>query len=135
MSVVLTGFDEYIKKLKDAPKAMMQRVDAEVEDAAREWEQKAKQSAPADHGFLRNGITSSKEGTGWSVMSRAHYSAYMEWGTGTKVDVPAELTDYAYLFKGKIQVVGIHPRPFFFIHKLGIQQRLLTNLKTIVDNI
>lgn len=181
MSVRLTGFKEYADKLKNAPKAMLQRVDAEVEDCADEWVGKAEVSAPSHKGFLRGKISKKKEGGGWSVIVASAYAAYMEFGTGAYVQVPAELQSYAQTFKGKgeggnideffanildwvrlkgitgnkstgtkrkfddydaaflimmkILKVGVRPHPFFFIHKLGIEQRLMKNLKTIVDNI
>lgn len=101
MSVTIIGFKEYGRKLRDYPKVLRQRIDAEVEDLALDWVERAIASAPADEGFLRNGISAYKQGTSWYVVSRAAYSAYMEWGTRSLVQVPAELSNYAQQFKGK----------------------------------
>lgn len=48
------------------------------------------------------GISSKKTAQGArELVSAAAYSAYIEWGTKTKVSVPADLTDYAAQFKGR----------------------------------
>lgn len=166
MAIRLQGFEEYIRKLKDAPVKLAQMIDEEMEDAARDWANKAVQSAPYDEGFLRGGIDALKVGNHWEVISRMAYSAYMEWGTGTLVSVPAELSDYAQTFKGstggagtfqqllknitewvrrkgigddssnvaflialKIVRVGVKPQPFFFIHKVAVEQELIGRLR------
>jgi hypothetical protein len=101
--VKLSGFKEYRQKLRRAPERIRQLIDAEVEDAARDWAERAVNSAPADEGFLRNGIDAIKNGKNWEVISRAAYSAYMEWGTGSLVEIPAEYSNYAQTFRGKTE--------------------------------
>jgi phage gpG-like protein len=45
----------------------------------------------------------------------ANYAAYVEFGTGTRVKVPSELSDFAAQFKGDgIKEVNLPARPFFY---------------------
>jgi HK97 gp10 family phage protein len=49
------------------------------------------------------------------VEYRTNYAAYVEFGTGGLVDVPAGLEDYAMQYKGAgIKQVNLPPRPFLF---------------------
>ena len=100
--IELKGFKEFQAKLKDAPKKLFSEVDGEVEDAANTWTGFAKRDAPKDMGFLARGIEPKKvKEMHYEVDSNAEYSAYVEWGTGTKVSVPSGLQSYASQFKGK----------------------------------
>lgn len=62
-----------------------------------------KRNAPADMGKLRQSAGKDKidNGLAAQVFVNAVYAAYVEFGTGAKVDVPAELQDIAIKFKGK----------------------------------
>lgn len=123
--IFLTGFDKFAEKLRNLPTQVRKEVDFEVYDAANEWALRAKQAAPVDHGILKGGITSKHIGLMEAdVYSNASYSAYVEWGTGTRVSVPSELASYAIQFKGQKSVVGMRPQPFFFIQMPAISQLL-----------
>ena len=55
----------------------------------------------ADTGGLGQSIQTEKIGDlTYKIGSRLPYSGYIEFGTGAKVDVPAELTDVAETFRG-----------------------------------
>ena len=103
-----------------------------IKDAAQEWEEVAAKSASliTDLGGLMEGITSDGRGLNWSVMSAAHYSPYIEWGTITFVNVPGEYSTYAAQFKGKglKKTGGMYARPFFFIHKDRVFNKLEKDL-------
>jgi hypothetical protein len=100
--VRLEGWKQYESKLRKAGPKLLSLVDAEVGDISNEWAELAIRAAPADEGFLRNGIAAVKiKPMEWEVISRAAYSAYMEWGTGSKVNVPSEYAGYASEFRGK----------------------------------
>lgn len=100
-TVTLTGWKEFEKKALTLPKVLFDEIDGETEDAARLWAAGAKRDAPKDQGFLANGITSRKIGLMQAeTTSNADYSAYLEWGTKTRVQVPADLQTYAAQFKG-----------------------------------
>lgn len=100
-NITLSGFKEFADKCNSLSEDLMQEVDGEVEDAARLWESGAINDAPVDQGFLRQGIAKDKVTDGeWDITSNAEYSAFIEWGTKTRVNVPAELQSYAAAFRG-----------------------------------
>ena len=101
-SIVLSGFEEFQGKLKGLPALMQREVGAEIQDASRRWESRAKQAAPVDQGRLRNSITSRKTGVmSAEVTVNSEDAPWLEWGTKTKVRVPSELQAYASQFRGK----------------------------------
>lgn len=54
------------------------------------------------------------DGYGSEVGFNKHYSPYIEYGTGTNVDVPAGFEDFAMQFKGAgVRQVNIKPMPYF----------------------
>jgi hypothetical protein len=64
------------------------------------------------------------------VYSHAFYSAYLEWGTKSKVDVPADLQQYAQQFRGK----GKPSHDFFemilaWVNRTGIAGRFSTKTR------
>lgn len=65
----------------------------------------AKRAAPADLGTIRQNIGKTMEVTETKVIatifSAAPESAFQEFGTGGKVEVPAEMAEIAATFKGK----------------------------------
>lgn len=75
------------------------------------------QSGIADKGGLKSNMhrETDKKNLRGQVESRAHYSPYVEFGTGGMVNVPQGLESYAMQFKGKgIRKVNLPPRPFLF---------------------
>jgi len=100
-NIQLSGFKEFRSKLTNLPKVLKEEVGGATLDAALLWEQLAKQAAPVDQGRLRNEIKGSQTGelTSQTVVN-VDYAAYLEWGTKTKVSVPADIADYAAQFRG-----------------------------------
>jgi Bacteriophage HK97-gp10, putative tail-component len=162
--ITITGFTEFQNKLNKLPGELLDDFDEAAEFAAMQWEAGAKRSAPIDQGFLRAGISHSKLKSGeWEVVSSKDYSAYMEWGTRSKVRVPAELASYAATFKGAggqgdvkkaiyewckrvgipekawwivfitIMRVGVTPQPFFFIQRPIVEAQFIKNLQQIIN--
>lgn len=80
--------------------------------------------APVNFGFLRASVGTNATGSGmaaevWAGGSgkgvNVKYAPYVEFGTGNKVYVPKELTDYAIQFKGRgIRKVNNRHQPYFF---------------------
>jgi hypothetical protein len=131
--VTILGFKEFQTKLAKLPTEIREEADGFVEDAALDWAERAKLDAPFDTGFLAKHITPKPvQQMEWEVISSMFYSPYVEWGTGTRVSVPSELTNYALQFKGKIKVVGRYPHPFFFIQIPIIEKELFNNLNILV---
>ena len=102
---------DYEKEIKEA-----------VLVATRQTSYGAKQNAPVDKGGLKASIRPYNKGMTGEVVVGASYGPYQEYGTGTKVHVPSELSDYAMQFKGAgIRQVNLRPQPFlypaFFINR------------------
>jgi hypothetical protein len=69
--------------------------------ASTDFVDRAVDAAPENFRVLINGIQSERlDEMDWKVTSYAEYSAYVEWGTRTRVSVPADLAQYAQQFKG-----------------------------------
>jgi len=132
-SVTLIGWKEFEAKAEQLTPELLKEVDGEVEAAAAEWVALAVLSAPVRYGTLKGGISKEfiKQGER-AVVSNVHYSPYQEWGTGTRVRVPADLQAYALQFKGLRRTVGIHPHPYFFIHKPIVEKSLFEHINNIL---
>lgn len=146
------------------PARLTKEIDGEVQDAGRLWASGAKRDAPVDQGFLRGQITSYRVGPAhFEVTSEANYSAFIEWGTKTRVQVPAELQGYASQFRGGVNpggakkmifawmqrvgvpkerqwvtflsiiIKGIRPHPFFFVQYPIVEKSLFTNVQSILN--
>lgn len=162
-SINLSGFKEFGDKLNRLPNQLSGEVDEVVGLAAAEWELRAEQDAPVDQGHLRGQITHKKNSQmNWEVVSPVEYSAYLEWGTRTRVNVPADLQAYASQFRStgqsgakkmiyawmdrvgipkdkqwfvfiSIMVKGIHPHPFFFKQGPLVEQQLVRDITDILN--
>jgi hypothetical protein len=124
--------EDITKAIKDFGEDAREEFEGEIQAAAQEWVELAAKSAPVDLGGLRGGISYYGFGLNWSVVSAAHYSAYIEWGTITRVEPPneADLAAYAMMFKGAgiKKTGGMYARPFFFIHKDTVLNNLAKRL-------
>lgn len=141
----LKGIDKVLKKYGRIPKQIEAEADAEFAAAANTMANRAISDAPTDQGALKNQISSVRHGMmNHETVSAAPHSAYIEWGTRTRVQVPPELQKVAAQYKGassgknaqemiyewcrrngierglwwpifiSIMTKGIHPHPFFF---------------------
>lgn len=135
--VEIKGLRELEARLKQLPNEVHGKADAIVETGAKEWVRQSKRLAPVDHGFLKNGISyarnSTKDRISYMIVSNAHYSPYLEWGTITKVSVPADQSGYAMQFKGKglRQNGGIIPHPFFFPPQIPVKNFIERMIKAM----
>jgi len=111
---------------KKTLKAMQVDYEKEIKEAVlvatRQTSLGAKQNAPVDKGGLKASIRPYNKGMTGEVVVGAEYGPYQEYGTGTKVQVPSELSGYAMQFKGAgIRQVNLRPQPFlypaFFINR------------------
>ena len=98
----LSGIKELEGKLNKLSTALKVDVGDEINASALNIENQAKRLAPVNLGQLRNSIGLTKDGElTYSVAANASYSAYVEFGTGPQVNVPADFKSYAQQFKGK----------------------------------
>jgi hypothetical protein len=124
---------------------------------------RAQDAAPINVGVLKGQITSTQLAEmDWKVTSGADYSAFIEFGTRSRVQVPADLAQYAQQFKGgngggdaktaiyewcrlkgideknwwwifiKIMTVGINPHPFFFIQREPVYKQLVKDCQEAI---
>jgi HK97 gp10 family phage protein len=113
----LNAFYKYLKNLEDD---VADYVRAEVEDSMLAIESEAANKVAVNTGALKNSIQSmpikvSKNQITGGVEVGAAYAPYVEFGTGTRVKVPSELSDFAAQYKGDgIKEVNLPARPFFY---------------------
>ena len=133
----LEGADKVLAGLKSLPETLKKEIEAEIQFSSMAIERAAVMDAPADMGFLRNGISSFKSGDlQFDVVSNANYSAYIEFGTGALVNVPAGLEAYAMQFKGRgIRQVNLPARPFLFTNYLKEKPKLIARIKNIIADL
>ena len=96
------GINETIKELRKFGKDAEILIDAETEAIALQIENDAKNLAPKNFGKLAQSISNSKvKMSNYKVTVNEKHGAYMEFGTGKKVNVPAEFKDMANSFKNQ----------------------------------
>lgn len=95
------GVNETIRELRKFGKQAEDLINAETEAIAFQIEADAKKNAPKNFGKLAQSISNSTpKFMQRKVTVNEFYGPYMEFGTGTKVQVPAEFKDMANSFKG-----------------------------------
>ena len=125
------GFDELISKLQSMPDEIQKEANVLIQDGAQRIAGLAKTLAPVNFGFLKGLIYAE----GGSVHSDADYAAYLEFGTGAKVDVPPEWQDYAIQFKGVKEVAGIFPHPYFFPALDAIAPSIVADVEAMLQEV
>lgn len=128
----LNAFYKYLKNLEDD---VAEYVRAEVEDSLLTIESEAASNVAVDTGALKNSIQStpikvSKNQITGGVEVGATYAPYVEFGTGTRVKVPSELSDFAAQYKGDgVKEVNLPARPFFYPEVFKQRTELPKNLE------
>lgn len=98
--VLVKGVSSVISELQKFGKDVDKIIDAETEAIAFQIEGDAKKLAPKNFGKLAQSISHSKpKPLQRKVTVNELYGAYMEFGTGIKVNVPAEFKEMANSFK------------------------------------
>lgn len=136
----LSGADDFIKRLEKASEAIQIQTQTEITSGAQDIAAEAKQRAPVNFGILKNLISfipaeKSQNGYQAEVVSAADYSAYVEFGTGTKVEVPGDLTEFALQFKGTKTIPGMRAQPFFFPAAKRIFPIIKDRIQKILDKL
>lgn len=115
-------FKRWVDSLSEKNKRECQTL---IRKAAYDIERKAKMFAPVNYGFLRSSITNYMDRNRMGVTIEAggqskrgmwvRYAPYVEFGTGTKVQVPEDLKAYAIQFKGAgKRKINNRAQPYFF---------------------
>lgn len=102
INIGISGLRELKSRLEKAKKTLPDQLNAELGLAAEEIRGNAVKEAPADQGILRAEIQKGTDGKlSWFVFSNAVYSGYVEFGTRSKVRIPAGLEDEAAAIRSK----------------------------------
>ena len=102
--IKIKGVGSTISELRKFGEKAEKLINAETQAIAFQIEADAKKLAPKNFGKLAQSISHLKVKPAlYKVTVNELYGAYMEFGTGTKVSVPAEFADMAATFKGKKQ--------------------------------
>jgi len=120
-NIRVEGLDQTLAKLAKLKEQNMVLAKQAINETAINIERKAKMNLAAlpfkdsVGGIAQSGyILYDAKGYGTSVGFNKHYAPYIEYGTGTNVDVPAGFEDFAMQFIGDgIRQVNIKPMPFF----------------------
>ena len=99
-NIRVEGAQELIKKLKKYGTDAEKKVESITKNIAEEIAADAADNAPANYGKLAQSINASKENKMlYNVnVNAVPIGAYVEFGTGAKVDVPEEWKDLAWQF-------------------------------------
>jgi hypothetical protein len=101
----IKGFDKLQAKIAALPKDLQEEVVGEIQ--AWGYEVNAEQlglisqQKIQDQGALQQNTKANKLPDGVDLVSNVYYAPYIEFGTGPKVKVPAELNNYASQFRGQ----------------------------------
>lgn len=132
-SITLTGWKEFEDKLQNMPDTLKSEVDGEVWAAVNLWGELAKLAAPNNFGMLVKGIKTKKVEPMWAELtSNALYSPYMEWGTGSRAVIPADLLTYAAQWWTRKIHKGIRAYPFFFVQMPIVEKELFSRVDKIL---
>lgn len=120
-NIRIEGLDITLGKLAKLAQQNKTEAKQAITETAINIERKAKQNLAAlpfkdsVGGIAQSGyILYDGDGYGSEVGFNKHYSPYIEYGTGTNVDVPAGFEDFAMQFKGAgVRQVDIKPMPYF----------------------
>ena len=131
----LTGIKEVENALKTMDKHLKQDVANEIKASSLTIMSNAKRLAPVDLGFLRGQISYNPvSDLTYEVEAKAKYSAYIEFGTGGQVTIPAGYEDLAKLFKGRgLRTINIRPQPFLIPSYETEKPKLIQRLKKLLN--
>ena len=96
----IKGASKVISELRAKKKGIDKQIDDITQANAIEMAGDATKRAPEAFGKLKQSISYSKVADlKWKATANKEYAGYMEFGTGTKVQVPAEFSDMAKSFQ------------------------------------
>ena len=104
---------KFEKQLKKEYNDVLKVVDAEMQAAMVSAVGEAVRMVPVDNGFLKNSIDQKRNGfLDYALIAVRTYAAYVEFGTGTKVNVPLGYESYAKQFQGTKKIAGQRAQPY-----------------------
>jgi len=122
MGLTFENNQAFFRKIKNFGKETEEIVKEELQSSIDDIYNEALMRAPADMGGgggIRGSAYKDVAGLTGEVGFRNKYAAYVEFGTGTKVQIPQGLEDYAMTFyvngKGRLPARPFLFPPFFII--------------------
>lgn len=101
----IDGLDKLKSKIKALPKDLQEEVVEEIQAWGNEVNAAQlaliSQQKIQDLGALQQNTKAMPTGDGVELISNVYYAPFIEFGTGVKVKIPAEVSTYAATFKGK----------------------------------
>lgn len=130
-------------KIKKAPARLKKECAAEIQFSGERFAELATKELSSGilnmpTGSLAGSIRPEKTGEfSCEVVAHKEYAPYIEWGTITKVNVPADLASYAIQFKGKgiKKTGGIEPRPYFFKQEPIVRKETTDHIENILSEL
>ena len=135
LSFNVSGIEGVQKALDRKVEALTKGLDRELTASAFEINEKQITYTPVDTGRLRGAnVVEMPEPLHKVLINNVDYAPYIEFGTGGKVSVPAELTDIALQFKGAgIRRVNMRAQPFFFRAFFEEKQNMINRIKKLLE--
>jgi len=136
MSIRVTGIQEAVKALEDYKDTKTERLEKATQKATIDVQRDAKKNAPVDTERLRSSIHRTSNKLNGTVFTNVGYAPYIEFGTGSEVDVPEGLEDYAMQFKGEgKRQVNMPSQPFLFPAWESNKEEYIKSVKKILSSI
>ena len=137
--LTIKGIKDTVRLLDKFGEEINSDVEKITEKIAKNIEVNARIKAPYDLGGLRQGIKSepvNQSKKKYTITAHPFYSAYVEFGTGTMVEVPPELLELAEEFKAKpkIREVNLPARPFLYPSFVDGREDYLKRLKKLLND-
>jgi hypothetical protein len=132
-----SGLKDLLSGLNTFEDNVVKGLDLELDASSKTIERGAKRAVPKNTGSLANAISSErKKELDYEIVAQKHYAPYVEFGTGSLVDVPVGLEDYAIQFKGAgIREVNLPAHPFLFPPYEEERKKLIDRIKkTLLNN-
>lgn len=121
------GISQFKKKLSNLPAKLQKEVGGEIEASTRAINAKQVRQVPIDEGGLKQSVVYNKaKPLEFELFASKHYAPFMEFGTKSRVQIPAELQDYAKQFNLKGPQIGFDA--FFkiildWVHRKGLNSK------------
>ena len=124
------NWEEAMRKLRrDYRKDLELLVAKTTQDTSRQ----AKSGVPVRYSGIRQSIKPRVQGLQGEVSARVHYAPYVEYGTGSQVNVPGELREYAMQFKGKgLREVNRRAEPYLYPAFFVQRDRYFKGIKSLL---
>lgn len=133
-SGIILGVEDLSKRLNKISAELKAGIKNEIQASGQTIAAEARGRVPRDTGLLGNSISSYGIEEGTEIVAQKEYAAYVEFGTGALVDVPAGLEDYAIQFKGAgVKQVNLPARPYMFPSYFEEKPKLIKRIVEKLD--